>query len=190
MRSRGEIIVLRNIWHGRVRNATPLVVVEDGPERTVLWHPEGTREQAPEVGGVPRAWQLREHTGDEEVVVVYTHGDRHSVHVGRRAGQHYVWYVNFETPWQRTALGYDTRDLLLDIWVDPDRSWRYLDEDELEEAHAEGLLTDTEIVEIRVEGERVARMIQAWQAPFSDDWENWKPDPSWPLPVLPPDWDA
>jgi len=44
--------------------------------------------------------------------------------------------------------------------------------------------------EIRAEGERVARLIERWEPPFSDGWEDWRPDPAWPLPVLPPGWDV
>jgi hypothetical protein len=31
-------------------------------------------------------------------------------------------------------------------------------------------------------------MIERWEPPFSDGWENWRPDPAWPLPVLPDGW--
>lgn len=32
-------------------------------------------------------------------------------------------------------------------------------------------------------------MINAWGAPFSDGWEHWRPEPHWPVPELPADWD-
>ena len=32
--------------------------------------------------------------------------------------------------------------------------------------------------------------IEAWQAPFNAERDEWRPDPAWPLPALPPGWDA
>ena len=37
------------------------------------------------------------------------------------------WYVNLEEPFRRTPLGFDVRDLQLDILVDPERKWRWKD---------------------------------------------------------------
>jgi hypothetical protein len=188
MWSSGDTVVLRNIWHGRVRIATPMRVVEDAA-RVVLWFPAGTREWAADTPGVPRDWRLIEHTTPDDVVVVHERDWRFSVHVARMDGALRCWYVNFEDPWTRTPLGYDSRDLLLDIWVDPDRSWRFLDEDELEEAEREKIVSTADAALIRAEGERVAGMIEGWEPPFSDNWETWWPDPSWEAPVLPPHWD-
>jgi hypothetical protein len=33
------------------------------------------------------------------------------------------------------------------------------------------------------------RLIESWDAPFREGWEEWRPDPSWTVPVLPVDWD-
>ena len=70
------------------------------------------------------------------------------------------------------------------------REWRWKDEDELEQAVAYGVVPPSHAEEIRAEGERVAGMIERWEPPFSDGWEAWEPDPAWPLPQLPDDWDA
>ena len=40
------------------------------------------------------------------------------------------WYVNFELPFVRTPLGFDTRDLALDLVVAPDGTWAWKDEEE------------------------------------------------------------
>ena len=29
----------------------------------------------------------------------------------------------------------------------------------------------------------------AWTTPFEEGWENWRPDPDWPLPMIPEGWD-
>jgi hypothetical protein len=39
------------------------------------------------------------------------------------------WYVNFQRPMRRTAIGFDTFDLLLDLVIAPDLSrWDWKDE--------------------------------------------------------------
>jgi hypothetical protein len=35
----------------------------------------------------------------------------------------------------------------------------------------------------------VIERIEAWSIPFDEGWEHWRPDPGWPLPELPDDWD-
>ncbi len=99
------------------------------------------------------------------------------------------WYVNLETPWRRTPVGFDTTDHVLDIWVLPDRSWRWKDEEELQEAVEAGLFTPQQAKAIRHEGERVLERVEAWTEPFNEGWEEWRPDSSWPMPSVPEGWD-
>jgi len=96
--------------------------------------------------------------------------------------------VNLEDSWRKTSLGYDTTDHLLDIWVDPDRTWRWKDEDHLVEAVEVGLFTSEKAEAIRAEGERAIERIEAWSAPFDEGWETWTPPPGWTLPQIPDGW--
>ncbi len=48
--------------------------------------------------------------------------------------------MNFEQPLRRTPVGFDTFDEKLDLIVMPDGTYRWKDEDELEQAAALGLL--------------------------------------------------
>jgi hypothetical protein len=56
--SANDLVVLRNVWHGRVRNATPMRVVARDDTQVVLWHPEGVREWAPTSRELPHVWEL------------------------------------------------------------------------------------------------------------------------------------
>jgi predicted RNA-binding protein associated with RNAse of E/G family len=80
-------------------------------------------------------------------------------------------------------------DHVLDVVIDPDLSWRWKDEEELEEAVRLGLLTRKAADGIRAEGERVIVQLEAREPPFCDGWERWQPNPAWPLPGLPAGWD-
>jgi predicted RNA-binding protein associated with RNAse of E/G family len=117
-------------------------------------------------------------------------GASHSVYVSWGEGGEFVgWYVNLEDPWRGSPYGFDTTDHFLDIWVEPDRSWRWKDENHLAEAVDLGLFTAAQAKAMRAEGERVIDRIESSTGPFDEGWENWLPDPAWPLPTIPEGWD-
>ena len=39
------------------------------------------------------------------------------------------------------------------------------------------------------EGRRVIKIAEAGEFPFDGTWTDFRPDPSWPIPELPPGWD-
>src|SRR5439155_2348082 len=65
------------------------------------------------------------------------------------------WYVNLEQPQQRTTLGFDFEDELLDIWVEQDSDPEWLDEDEPEEAVRRGVFPPERTARIRTNGQPV-----------------------------------
>jgi Protein of unknown function (DUF402) len=93
------------------------------------------------------------------------------------------WYVNLERPQQRTALGFDYEDELLDVWVPFGGEPELLDEDELEEAVRRGFFSGEREAEIR---EKAARVIA--EPPWPTGWEEWQPPTGWQVPDLPPGW--
>jgi predicted RNA-binding protein associated with RNAse of E/G family len=93
--------------------------------------------------------------------------------------------VNLQRPFRRTELGFETMDLVLDLIVDPDGSWRWKDEDELATWVARGVFEPELAERIRAEGESVLA-----RAPWPTGWEKWRPDPAWELPELPDGWDV
>lgn len=176
--------VWRDVHRGRVWRAQACRIVEDSPERTVLWIPAGAPAMVP--GGGLRIpgddWELVETAPKRDQICVARPGRAHSVYVfWSDGGEVEHWYVNFEQPLRRSPVGFDTFDEKLDLIVRPDGSYRWKDEDELEQAAAAGLL-DPE--EVRAEAQRV---LDEW--PFPTGWEDWRPDPGWPLPRLPQGWD-
>jgi hypothetical protein len=95
------------------------------------------------------------------------------------------WYVNLEQPQQRTALGLDYEDELLDVWVPFGGEPELLDEDELEEAVRRGFISPDRETEIHAKAERIIA-----EPPWPTGWEDWKPEPGWQVPDLPPGWDV
>jgi len=152
-------------------SSLPRVVPPGYFERTGVTMHEATRELGPSL-------------------IVWRPGGAHAVHIHWR-GEDWLpngFYVNLQEPMTETADGFETTDLFLDIVVDADLGWRWKDEDELEEAAAVGRLTATEANAVRIEGERVVADIEARLWPFDGSYDNWRPDPAWPLPVFPKDW--
>ncbi|WUJ72195.1 DUF402 domain-containing protein [Kribbella soli] len=97
------------------------------------------------------------------------------------------WYVNLEREHVR---GWDARrtstvDHVLDLWMKPDRTVEWKDEDELEGAVTAGRFTVADAERIVGDAHAAIRDIEAWSSPFSDDWQFWTPPPSWRVPAAP-----
>jgi uncharacterized protein len=191
-----EQCLFRFVWPWRVFSAKPVTVVERREDRVVLWLAPGTPTKAPPGFrvSIPElaagTWPFSDWRWYGGRLMIWYRGDSHSTYASwSDEGEFLGWYVNLEEPWRETPLGFDSTDHLLDIVVDPDRSWRWKDEDHLVEAVKVGLFSPEQSEGFRSEGERVIERIEAWSPPFDEGWENWRPDPAWPLPSLPNGWE-
>jgi uncharacterized protein len=181
-------VALREIRYGRVWRANACRIVDERDDRVLLWSPRGIIRYLPvdNVGieiRLPRPdWSLGTRTTVAESLVVMRPDTHHSISLfWDEEGRFSHWYVNFEQPLGRTRFGWDYVDDKLDLVVAADGSWRLKDEDELDEAHRLGLL---DAAQVRAEAECV---LATW--PFPTGWEDWRPDPGWPLPELPDGWE-
>ena len=187
--------------------ARPVTVVDDGSSDIILYSHPGTqiatrgvvnyrslslseridvryRMLDPEVG------EFREAiTGDNHVLTLTPHESCHSVMLfWSPEWQFKSWYVNFQSPIRRVRQGIQIHDYALDIVVKPDMSWTWKDEDEFDVLITQGFFSADQISSIRSEAARLVHTIESAGAPFCDSWEDWRPDPSWPVPQLPDDW--
>lgn len=178
---------------------TPVTVVEDSESLVALYLAPGAicKRRAGRRGG-PRGRQLLEDRGLHEDWVwrenrrlMLWHPHRaHAVSLFWRDTDDtfLCWYVDILLPFRRTPLGFDTRDLTLDVVVNPDRSWRLKDEDELEWTVEQGRLDPGQEERIREEADRAISLLRAGDATFSEEWISWRPDVSWTVPRVPPGW--
>ena len=95
------------------------------------------------------------------------------------------WYVNLEDAHVRDEISVASQDHVLDLWVEPDRHVRWKDEDELEAAVEAGRYSATDAERFRPDARMVEQLVARWESPFADGWEDWRPDPEWPIPGLP-----
>jgi hypothetical protein len=178
-----------------------MTVVRDAPDLVALYiRPGAVGMRRSGTRGGPRGRNLVAWDGGHEPRPWHTHralilnrpGDGHSVNLfwDDTSNAFRGWYVNLELPWRRSEVGFDSRDLALDILVEPDLSeWRWKDEDELAWMVEQGRYSRAEAVEFRREGERAVERVIRRAPPLDQPWEHWRPDPSWPLPTLPDGWD-
>ncbi len=190
----GESVLLRTVVQGRVREALPLVLVEETAERVALYCSPGTRNMRPTTGirrGNFRSYEDGwEHEKDiwreHHVLWLAPHGEPYSLNLFWGPSWDFRgWYVQLQDPLRRSRLGFDTRDHALDVTVEPDGTWAWKDEDELARAVELRLFCDEEAAAIRAAGRRVIA-----ERPWPTGWEEWRPDPAWAPPRLPEGWDV
>jgi hypothetical protein len=203
----GECVVFHEVWDGRVWAARPMTVVQDEGDALALWFPRGTPWRAPTTPPTrPRAatrgerlatcaargeWVFAEAIWDVDTLMLMRAGDWYAVWVSwLPSGAHWGWYVNLQEPFRRTRGGVETMDLVLDVIVDPDGTWRWKDEDELDEFVRQGVF-DPELAErLRRKALGVVERARRREPPFDESWLHWRPPAAWSPPHLPANWDA
>lgn len=188
----GQSITIRYVQSDAVRYAEPMTVVEDGPERTVLFMPMGTLTQRSridfETGTIDGLRADPWHSTD--VLRLIEPDAMHMISLMFRGGggPFICWYVDFIDPVRRVRDGFVTWDLSLDIVVAPNLHWQWKDEDHFAHIQRLGWVTPEKAAAIRREGERVIKKIERKSHPFDESWPSWRVDQSWPQPVLFDDW--
>jgi hypothetical protein len=185
----GETIEMREVWRGKTWEERTAIVVEDSDALIVLYTPpetparvaidaEGKRLRMPTTPD----WSLEgTRTFTSGLVAVHVPGTQHSLLAIFDPPSGYgPWYINIESDLERTDAGFDYEEHVLDVVVERDLStWRWKDEDELEEAVELGLFTAEQAAEFRAEGERALDWLLSRRAPYDRDWLSWRPPPEW-----------
>ena len=92
--------------------------------------------------------------------------------------------MNFQEPFVRTERGISAMDLMLDIVVEPDRSWSWKDREQFDEIERRGIFDATTVRRVRDEADAVIERIERGDPPFGEPWPQWRPDPAWEPPRL------
>jgi hypothetical protein len=176
--------------------ALPMRVVSDSPEHTVLYLAPDTAFKG---ARTPAGTKVRDLSSWVSKDLVWAGGSLirlieaeawHCVDVEfDAAGEFIGWYVNLQEPFRRAGSRFDTVDLVLDLVVAPDRSWRLKDEDDFQLAVTRGHLTAEVESRVRAEAERMIGVLAADGSPFCESgWLGWRPPADWTIPALPEDW--
>lgn len=202
----GSVVLLQEVWHGHLWTARPARVVEDRSDLIALWCPEGTPIKGPSAPWrsgrsagaeyfvsmlTQKDWRFADFSWPTSNLMLLRPDDWYAVWVSwASSGERMGWYINFQLPLTRTEHGIQTMDLMLDLIVDQDNSWRWKDEDEFAALAGPGIITDVEASCVRDASRTVLRDIEANATPFCYPWHDWRPEPSWTIPDIPAGWDA
>ena len=201
-------IALRYVYAGRVWTAQAVRVVQDTPDLVALSLLPDTVCQVPtpwlaEPPGAPRSeafwkalesrsWSLESsawHTS--RLLILLEPGRHYGVHLfwSGETGRFGFWYVNFQVPFRRTPIGFDTFDLALDLVVAPDRRWGWKDVEEYAEGVRRGVIDTDAAAGVEAARTEVLARVDAAASPFDDTWTGWTP-PALHPPVLPAGWET
>lgn len=191
----GKMVVDPSVPHF----AQPVTVVRDDPDALVVWLPVGTPTlRAARADGLGKrddpttlfttglVQERGVHRLFDQLRVAPT-GRRWSVWVffAEGTGDFAGWYVNFEEAHVRDENTVYTSDRVLDLVIDPDKTMVRKDEDELALAVEQGVFDAVEATAIERDAAFVEALVAAWDSPFCDGWEHFRPDRAWPIPGLP-----
>jgi uncharacterized protein len=191
--------VHRDLFGGRVWYARAEVIVEDSANGPLVtyWGP-GAEVRAPvdAVHGrplrVPAAdWVLEPRPWHStHVLSRWCAGDAYSIWLFWETGtwRFAGWYINMQSPFVRTDMGFDATDNILDVWIGLDGSISWKDDDELDKAVRAGAVKAEAARGIRREAKRAPTA--RGRLPFTDAWTRWRPDEAWPVPALKPGWES
>jgi hypothetical protein len=186
----GDAVLFRSIYRGNVRWCFPHRLVEGQHDCFTLYLQPGNSGK---------------HMGhDDDYLVRWAAGDpmvdhawqTHHVLWRIRLGEAHMlglfwtetwefagWYVNLQAPTQLNGRCFDSCDLALDVWIEPDGSWHWKDEDDFARAQQLGILQADAAAELRAEAEKVIAA-----RPWPTGWEDWRPPRDWGPLALPEDW--
>lgn len=185
--------------------ARPAIVVSDDGDELLHWSPAGTvgcfatsrffpgredlpREERQLVSLESRQWHYRGVPSRGTKLSFVRVREWVSIEATWHAdGRFAHWYVNFQVPIERTAAGYDSLDLVLDMMVAPDWSWAWKDAEPFDAAVRRGIFSTQVKAAVEAQAEEVRAILERRAGPFSPAWRDWSAPSSWPLPSLPPD---
>lgn len=204
----GDPVALRGIYNQRVSYIQSAVVVQDRPDEVALVIRPGAECYAPEgyMSGKHGAagrwdrwgeymkgdWKMQAYTWRTNRLLILLQPEKYYA-------SYYFWqddinqflcyYVNFQLPFRRSEIGFDSFDLELDIIVEPTCEWHWKDEDDYQRGIECGILLNEWVEAINTAKQEVFDKLEKRHYPFDGAWLDWMPDPTWSPPTLPENWD-
>lgn len=200
---------MRGIVHDRVWIAHSVTVVQDTPDLLVAYLTPGATCKVPQGlidrkwGGVAnggsrwdeqdgRQWRLVDWRWQHRRALILMPPDKYYaifLFWLETTGEFEGWYVNFQLPYRKTAWSTDSLDLEIDLIVKPGGAWQWKDETEYRAGVARGSIPAVVAAKVEEAREEVIALLAAGSPLFDRRWIDWRPDPTWKIPSLPPMWD-
>ncbi len=202
----GETALLRGVYDGHLTYVQSVRVIKDTPEETVLCTWPGAECMAPAgyLRGGHTTWdrwhETTSHTLNLEKYAWHTNRFLTVLEPKKYFSTIYIWradtgvfdcyYINFQLPFKRTPLGFDTLDLDLDIVIEPSYDWQWKDVEEYQHGIQTGGIKLEWIGEVERARKEIATRLQSRSYPLDGSWLNWTPNLNWPALKLPVNWDT
>jgi hypothetical protein len=195
----GDEMLLSHVYDdGSPMADFPMRVVEDSSGRLVAWLAAESeiRYWATADGSDPRTVPLdrrfrskmttarRTWEGPGVLRVIFADTIYQVIHFWTPKGKFAGWYVNFEAPSRRQGNQILTFDWQLDLWITPEGTSQWKDEDEAAAAIDAGMLTREELAASFAAGHEILDDFGAFLDRVGD-WRGWSPPPSWTAMRLP-----
>jgi Protein of unknown function (DUF402) len=181
MWSEGDVVLRREVRNdGWAWAQFDVRVVRDEPGLLATYVAPGTPFTFPP-GPETHPWSSRSGWEGHGALMLQRPGDAYAVWVFWDGPDRELacWYVNLQEPFRRTADGYDTQDLELDLVLWPDGRVEVKDADLLEQRIEEGRFTQDQGHAIRAQGARLERDLREGLRWWDLWWALWEPDPAW-----------
>ena len=176
--------------------AVPVHVVEDTDDALVTYLATGAALGFPP-GEWPTTdgrhpWSTRTAWEGHGTLMVQRPGEHHAIwHFWKGPDRHLdCWYVNLQTAFVRTATGFDTQDLELDLVVQPDGRWEMKDRELLDQRVDEGRFSPALRDWIVRLGDELAAELDAGRHWWDHRWAGWVPPAGWADTELPSGWEG
>jgi hypothetical protein len=200
MNHQGSHIILREHWNNKIWTVRPVTVVADTLDLIALYMMPGTTCKLPRAAdNTPLPCFLPDHW-----IMVDTPWQGGAALYLSQPGQWYAtmglfgddgqrierWYVNLQTPYKRTPLGFDYLDQELDIIINRElTAWQWKDEEKFLDAQRRGRISIEQAAQVRQIGEDILEQLQSGHLTLLEEWQDWVPPEGWSIPPVPDDWD-
>jgi protein associated with RNAse G/E len=203
----GDVVALRGIYNRRVSYMQSAVVVRDTPEEVALAILPGAECSAPlgyihgkhgasghwdRWGEYKRGdWEMQKYIWHTNQLLILLQPEKYyaSYYFWQAANNQFLYYyVNFQLPFRRSPIGFDSFDLELDIIIEPTYEWRWKDVDDYQMGIEEGILCQEWVQAIDAAKQEVFERLEKRAYPFDGAWLNWHPNPRWIPPKSPKNW--
>lgn len=200
----GDIVIWRETFNDRIWHAHTAIAVKDNPEETALAFLPGSEGMGPQgwvdgsnKGDRPREfmkepWMLKKYSWRNFRTLFVLEPQKYyaTAYYWNAGNNQFLSYcINFQTPFTRSHSCIDTRDLELDLIVNPDLSYEWKDLKEFQKGIQTGAIFPEWIPGIESAKGEILNKLQKRQYPFNGSWLNWMPDLAWSPPKLPENWD-
>lgn len=206
LRKPGEVVAIAQAVNGKRWWIEPMMVVKDAADVSVLYIGPGAVFQMPDrLAPLSRqergrifwdvrregVWNLQEQPWLSTHALTFLYPEKYyaiRIFWSQTDWTHLCWYINFQRPYRRTAEGFETLDLALDILVSPTdlNSTRLKDRDEYQVGIDCGQITPTDVEGIARDRATLKHIASLNLEAFRPDWVAWRPRDEVPLLRLDP----